>query len=846
MEIHELNTFSGTLGSSDYFVTDNGLDTSKISAQDMLAPVNDRIDNIITSPAPSEQEIIDARLGADGTAYSTLGDAVRGPVTDLTNEFVNNNAFDVLDKLTANPSVTMNGITFTRNSNGTYTFSGTATGASFIRFFYSLSSFPDKVKAGGTYYVKFKSEAIKMQVAAYYNNSASGYTWALNDSSGGTITIPSNATGTMFRVFIASGTTVNETIDIPKLLSAPTNSDLAKTADEIKQMTVAELLDIPNVGTNITSGVTFSCNDGVCTVNGTATASVAFLRIFYDETSLPAWAEYGKTYALQFEPYGSAIDGLKLQIALYKSDSSYTWICDSAENTEFTIPNDTSYVGMNIRLVVVGNGTTVHATVEPKILTAPTNAMLWDDIRNSTSAGAVNLISADKYYIRAKYDDNYDSVTAFRYPETEYNYTFNLRDCRLIDKDTLLSDTVSAYQNASLYKDLRDDIPAFVINGVIVGSNHGNPNFIKCTCSHSLTESDVGTVWSDGTYNYTVVQVYPSYIIVGSLDEDGYLIARNPQRLTKSGTTLTISQSESIQLRRSAINRQAEMLNDAGSDISSGGGGAYIKIVEKYDICDQSKMLSWLESNAGNNTNQSYHDDAIPYKLATVNNIFIFNPNSTMTVYGTLTAREAITVNKLYGAMSFDFHSNNAGTDYSYVPKSNEFSAPTAIDYSSNMYITPSSSGVPYRFYQMSSTGAGKGFFLHLIDGLGDCDEETRAMLDPFAWFSDAALKLYLQVRQNVSLTSGKSLSWGYGRGMYKKTSNQTVNACFRLNDAWIVAMDWHNNYSGYASLPKELAGGKVSVIEKTDSVTVSSAFVGNNGIKVSCTGSGYCVLRIE
>ena len=83
MQIHELNTFSGTPGASDYLATDNGVDTSKISIKDITDPLNDRIDNIIAGPAPSAQEIIDARLGADGVTYTSLGDAIRGQCSDL-------------------------------------------------------------------------------------------------------------------------------------------------------------------------------------------------------------------------------------------------------------------------------------------------------------------------------------------------------------------------------------------------------------------------------------------------------------------------------------------------------------------------------------------------------------------------------------------------------------------------------------------------------------------------------------------------------------------------------------------------------------------------------------------
>lgn len=87
MEIHELNTFSGTLGSGDYFATDNGNDTSKVSAESMFAPLNARIDNTIADLATSAEEIIDARVGADGTVYSSLGNAIRAksPLTNIAN-----------------------------------------------------------------------------------------------------------------------------------------------------------------------------------------------------------------------------------------------------------------------------------------------------------------------------------------------------------------------------------------------------------------------------------------------------------------------------------------------------------------------------------------------------------------------------------------------------------------------------------------------------------------------------------------------------------------------------------------------------------------------------------------
>lgn len=83
MKIHELNNFTGTLGAGAYLAIDDGTDTGKISSQGLLAATEARIDNIIAGPAPSAQEVTDARRGADGVTYSSLGTSIRSQVTDL-------------------------------------------------------------------------------------------------------------------------------------------------------------------------------------------------------------------------------------------------------------------------------------------------------------------------------------------------------------------------------------------------------------------------------------------------------------------------------------------------------------------------------------------------------------------------------------------------------------------------------------------------------------------------------------------------------------------------------------------------------------------------------------------
>lgn len=96
MQIHELNNYTGELGSSAFVAVDNGNDTGKVSAATLVAGVesdlseldtslNNRIDNIIAGgTAPSAAEVTDARYGADGVTYASLGQAIRTQINYLS------------------------------------------------------------------------------------------------------------------------------------------------------------------------------------------------------------------------------------------------------------------------------------------------------------------------------------------------------------------------------------------------------------------------------------------------------------------------------------------------------------------------------------------------------------------------------------------------------------------------------------------------------------------------------------------------------------------------------------------------------------------------------------------
>ena len=237
MQIHELNSFSGTPGNNNYLAIDDGSDTGKISGTELLAPVNTRIDNII-SGVTVDSEVIDGRIGADGVTYGSLGTAIRTQVSDLkADNFVN-----IIRgmQIAAGES---NGITFANNADGSISVSGTATATSFKRMFNSTNSFPAGISKGKKYLVKYSvSDAVDFQIYGYFGGSP---TELVNTRSDIIFEIPSSCEGLMIRMNVSKNNTVNVTV-----------SPAIYALDSFQLLDYSEI----NYGSAYPSGAT-SCNN---------------------------------------------------------------------------------------------------------------------------------------------------------------------------------------------------------------------------------------------------------------------------------------------------------------------------------------------------------------------------------------------------------------------------------------------------------------------------------------------------------------------------------------------------------------------------------------------------------
>lgn len=160
-----------------------------------------------TGDAPSAAEVQNARIGADGKTYSTLGDAIRTQVTDLKDDLIGLNAYNLLNPLT-HLNKTHNGITWSWDGDKCAV-TGTATATENNDFFSSQNTMPAGFEPGATYNIEYLSTKINFNIYAYVNGTPNVL---IATKYSGTFTIPSDATGMIIRLNIPQGDVVSEII----------------------------------------------------------------------------------------------------------------------------------------------------------------------------------------------------------------------------------------------------------------------------------------------------------------------------------------------------------------------------------------------------------------------------------------------------------------------------------------------------------------------------------------------------------------------------------------------------------------------------------------------------------
>ena len=231
MQIHELNPFQGTLGSEAFLVVDNGDDTGKISVERLTQPINDRIDDIITSPAPTEQEIIDARRGWNEVVYGSLGTAIRSQAKQILAQFYKFNTYDLLAVYGTPISRTRNGVTFTWDEAGQVCeVSGEAVGGdAYASIYTQTGAWQGIFERGVTYTVGYETTDpnVKLRIAVWEGVETTPDYYYFDEN--GHFGIPPEAAKIGIDLYVASGDSVSAVVKNVYMLRTYTAKEVTAT-----------------------------------------------------------------------------------------------------------------------------------------------------------------------------------------------------------------------------------------------------------------------------------------------------------------------------------------------------------------------------------------------------------------------------------------------------------------------------------------------------------------------------------------------------------------------------------------------------------------------------------------
>lgn len=261
MQIHELNVFRGQLGGGSYIAIDNGADTGKLSTEDLLlatnaeiealgTSLNGRIDNIIAGgDAPSEAEIVDARRGAAGINYTSLGAAIRTQADDLSEH----GAINICPAISG--TFTPDNFTVVADGNGEYTISGTGTAdGQWYRkeLFSEVNAFPPGIAAGSKILISCeasRSDNLATEVRIYKGSSSTLSTDYVLAGETLLLDIPSDATGMLIGVAFKGGISFSNDTVIPFIFKDKTKFEFDEEMAEIRD-SVSDVSDSVNVVEN--------------------------------------------------------------------------------------------------------------------------------------------------------------------------------------------------------------------------------------------------------------------------------------------------------------------------------------------------------------------------------------------------------------------------------------------------------------------------------------------------------------------------------------------------------------------------------------------------------------------
>jgi len=430
-----------------------------------------------------------------------------------------------------------------------------------------------------------------------------------------------------------------------------------------------------------------------------------------------------------------------------------------------------------------------------------------------------------------------------------------------------------------------DDSTPWNVTSTYIGANHGSSDARVITCpGHGRTTADIGHAWQDGagTKFYIVRIVNADKFWLLSENKSTNDIWRFTTRIVGTtltnqarGLTLNFTNDAMVQLTPACRISKQSYLADGRTPVEDGRpiSCRFCDIVEEYDIINPAALLADIIRHPGVEPNfTADHLAAVMHNKI----VYRFYPQGCTLVEHNSKALQDFKLGYMGFIQSAKLEQGAFTTHEYYIPKTMPFNLDGVTynfkgiqDYTLKLTkplrFTPASSNLEYpanlpeRFIQFlgnktdgkSVRSVGYALGYSLTQGLTRPEERAKNTLQ--ACFLHTTYKSYpsaIDGKMGIIKAGMEFNCTGYRQ--YFNPATQSKATCVYWHpegNGIVVYVDYHQAVShDRVKLPKEMTGKPITVIEKTDSLTLHTAeIIPAEGIDLSVTnGYGYLVFSVQ